>query len=158
MRDSIDLFSALERSSFRQRFKLGAHERAYLDSKGLRTILEHAAGFIAERLAPAEPRNDGKQTPFRGHPVFIAQHATATCCRGCLAKWHCIEKGRALTAEEQAHVVAVIRRWLAEHAGAGSSHTARRSRNMPLQLKLDVDSNPPGGAGESRTAHRPKRA
>ncbi len=29
----------------------------------------------------AEPRNDGKQTPFRGHPVFTAQHATATCCR-----------------------------------------------------------------------------
>ena len=158
MRDSIDLFSALERSSFRQRFKLGAHERAYLDSKGVRTILEHAAGFIAERLAPAEPRNDGKQTPFRGHPVFIAQHATATCCRGCLAKWHRIEKGRALTPEEQAHVVAVIGCWLRKHAEQASSRTVRRSRNMPLQLNLDVDSNSPGGASESRTAHRSKRA
>jgi hypothetical protein len=158
MRHLDDLFAALELSPFRQRFNLGAHERAYLDSKGLPTVLEHAKGFIAERLAPANPRNDGKQTPFRGHPIFIAQHATATCCRGCLAKWHRIEKGRVLTPEEQAHVIAVIRRWLGEHAGAGSSHTARRSRNMPLQLNLDVDSNPPGGAGESRTAHRSKRA
>lgn len=76
-------------------------------------MLEHAAAFIAERLAPAVPRNDGRQTPMRGHPAFIAQHATATCCRGCLAKWHRIEPGRALTPQEQAHVLAAIRRWLA---------------------------------------------
>src|SRR6186997_2964597 len=112
MRDSIDLFSALERSSFRQRFKLGAHERANLDSKGVRTILEHAAGFIAERLAPAEPRNDGKQTPFRGHPVFKAQHATAVCCRGCLAKWHKIPKGHELSEREVQTVVEIILLWI----------------------------------------------
>ena len=70
------------------------------------------AEFVAQRLAPAAPRNDGKQTPFRGHPVFVAQHATATCCRGCLAKWHRIEAGRELTVEEQAHVVTAIARWL----------------------------------------------
>jgi len=76
------------------------------------TVLAHAADFIAQRLAPADPRNDGKQTPFRGHPVFVAQHATATCCRGCLAKWHHIEKGRPLTGDEQAYAVAVIEHWL----------------------------------------------
>ncbi|MCP9485713.1 MAG: DUF4186 domain-containing protein [Gaiellaceae bacterium MAG52_C11] len=37
--------------------------------------------MIAQRVAPAAPRKDGKQTPYRGHPVFVAQHATATCCR-----------------------------------------------------------------------------
>ena len=78
------------------------------------TVLAHAADFIAQRLAPADPRNDGKQTPFRGHPVFVAQHATATCCRGCLAKWHGIERGRTLTAAEQAYVIDVIGRWLNE--------------------------------------------
>jgi predicted Fe-S protein YdhL (DUF1289 family) len=46
--------------------------------------------------------------------VFIAQHATATCCRGCLAKWHRIERGRPLTEDEQAHVVNAIERWLRE--------------------------------------------
>ena len=85
-------------------------------AKGRAAVLEHAATFIAQRLAPAAPANDGKQTPMRGHPVFIAQHATATCCRGCLAKWHGIEQGRELTAEEQAHAVATIARWLDRQA------------------------------------------
>lgn len=75
-------------------------------------VVEHARDFISRRLAPAEPTNDGKQTPFRGHPVFVAQHATATCCRGCLAKWHDIEAGRELTPGEQNHVVEAIERWL----------------------------------------------
>lgn len=112
MRELDDLFLALSRSTFRQRFRLGARERSYLTAKGLPTVLDHARAFIAQRLAPATPRNEGKQTPFRGHPVFIAQHATATCCRGCLAKWHQIEEGRELTADEQAHVVAAIGRWI----------------------------------------------
>jgi hypothetical protein len=112
VRDLDDLFAALRRSPFRQRVRLGARERAYLEAKGLPAVLAHAADFVARRLAPADPPNDGKQTPFRGHPAFVAQHATATCCRGCLAKWHGIERGRALTAEEQAHAVAAISRWL----------------------------------------------
>ena len=116
MRDLDDLFAALARSAFRCGFALGAKERAYLAAKGRATVLDHAAAFVAQRLAPAAPRNDGKQTPFRGHPVFVAQHATATCCRGCLAKWHGIERGRALTAAEQAHVVASIARWLDRHS------------------------------------------
>jgi hypothetical protein len=74
--------------------------------------MEQAARFIDERLAAAEPRNDGRQTPWRNHPVFVAQHATATCCRGCLEKTHGIAKGYALTAEEKAHVLAAIERWL----------------------------------------------
>jgi hypothetical protein len=112
VRDLDDLFDALARSAFRRRFALGPKERAYLNAKGRTTVLEHAEAFVAQRLAPAMPVNDGKQTPFRGHPVFIAQHATATCCRGCLAAWHGIERGKPLTDEEQAHVVATIMRWL----------------------------------------------
>jgi hypothetical protein len=77
-------------------------------------VLAHARDFVAQRLAPAAPHNDGRQTPMRGHPVFIAQHATATCCRGCLQKWHAIPPGRPLTPEEQAHAVAAIERWLRE--------------------------------------------
>lgn len=81
----------------------------------METILAHARDFVGQRLADAEPANDGRQTPMRNHPVFIAQHATATCCRGCLAKWHNIPKGRALSAEEIDYVVAVIERWIAEN-------------------------------------------
>jgi hypothetical protein len=111
-RDLADLFAALARSPFRSRFRLGVKESAYLQSKGLPVILEHAADFVATRLAPAQPANDGKQTPFRNHPVFVAQHATATCCRGCLEKWHRIPRGRELSAAEQRYVVEVIGRWL----------------------------------------------
>jgi hypothetical protein len=112
MKDLDRVFDALARSAFRRRFRLGAAERAYLDDKGLPTVLAHAHDLIAARLAPAMPRNDGKQTPFRGHPVFVAQHATATCCRSCLAKWHGIPPGQSLTAEERNHVVETLERWL----------------------------------------------
>jgi hypothetical protein len=71
-----------------------------------------AVASVPPRLAPASPPNDGKQTPFRGHPVFVAQHATATCCRTCLNKWHHIPAGRELTADEQGYAVAVIGEWL----------------------------------------------
>jgi hypothetical protein len=112
MRNSDDLFAALARSRFRSRFRLGPKERAYLAEKTLPVILEHGRQFVRERLAPAEPKNDGRQTPMRGHPIFIAQHATATCCRGCLEKWHHIPQGRELSDEEIECVVAVLEQWL----------------------------------------------
>src|SRR6478735_4122286 len=112
MRELNELFVALRESAFRRRFHLGAEERRHLATHGLDEILVQAEELIARRLAPAAPPNDGRQTPWRGHPVFVAQHATATCCRGCLAKWHGIPAGRPLTAEEQAHAVSAIGRWL----------------------------------------------
>ena len=102
------LFARLSRSTFRSRFRLGPKERQYCWEKGAETIDRHAADFVAQRLAPAHPANDGKQTPMRGHPVFIAQHATATCCRGCLAKWHSIPPDVELTAQQQQYIVTVI--------------------------------------------------
>ena len=111
---SIDeVFGRLAHSAFRRKFRLGGRELAYLQQWGLPQVMKQAASLIAQRLAPAEPKNDGRQTPWRNHPVFVAQHATATCCRGCLAKTHEIAKGHALTAEETAHVLAAIERWLA---------------------------------------------
>ena len=114
MRDLEELFAALGESQFRGGFKLRGKELAYLRSKGLSVVLEHASDFIDKRLAPAHPANDGKQTPTRNHPAFVAQHATATCCRGCLQKWHHIPKGRALDASEKRHVLSVLERWLTE--------------------------------------------
>ena len=116
MRSLDDLFAALGNSPFRRRFHLGTAEREYIEGRGLERVLVEAEELIARRLAPAAPRNDGKQTPFRGHPVFVAQHATATCCRGCLAKWHEIPRGEALTDAEQAHVIATIERWLRDQS------------------------------------------
>jgi hypothetical protein len=112
VREWEDLKAALARSGFRSRFHLGGRDRAYLVQRTLPVVIEHARRFVNERLAPAEPRNDGRQTPMRGHPVFVAQHATATCCRGCLAEWHFIAKGKPLSPEEIDYVVGVIERWL----------------------------------------------
>jgi hypothetical protein len=112
MRNREDLFQALARDRFRAKFKLSPTDRAYLHLKGRESVLAHAREFIARRIAPAYPSRDGKQTPFSGHPVFPAQHATATCCRGCLEKWHGIPRGRALTVKEQGYVVDVIEGWL----------------------------------------------
>ena len=112
MRALAEVFERLARSSFRSRFRLGPAERAYLEAKGLETMLAHARDFIERRLAHAFPDMDGKQTPMRGHPVFIAQHATATCCRSCLAKWHDIPAGRPLGEDEKAHLLAALERWL----------------------------------------------
>ena len=114
MRDMNELFAALGRSKFRSRFRLTGKEAEYLRDKGLATILRHAQDFVTNRLADADPANDGRQTPMRNHPVFVAQHATGTCCRGCLAKWHRIPKGEPLTQEQIDYIVAVLRRWLAQ--------------------------------------------
>ncbi|MCC8162042.1 MAG: DUF4186 domain-containing protein [Lachnospiraceae bacterium] len=110
--DAASLFDRLARSKFRSSFSLKAADRAYVEEKGMDTIRSHAQDFVRKRLAPAEISNDGKQTPMKGHPVFLAQHATATCCRGCLEKWHRIPKGCELSEEQQDYVVDVLMEWI----------------------------------------------
>jgi len=110
MADKIQ--QALQKSKFRSSFKLKPADTAYIKKTGFKKIEEHAEDFIRKRLAPAVPKNDGKQTPFKGHPVFKAQHATATCCRGCLYKWYKIQKNKELSEEEIKRIKAVIMNWI----------------------------------------------
>lgn len=77
--DLTDLFERLAKSEFRMKFRLSGKDLDYISDKGLDTIRRHARDFIAKRLAPAVIPNDGRQTPMRGHPVFLAQHATGCC-------------------------------------------------------------------------------
>ena len=102
----------LSKSKFRSRFNLSLSERRYLLDKGIDTIRSHAEDFIKKRIAPANLENDGQQTPMRGHPVFVAQHATATCCRGCIEKWHGIKADHDLSDVEQKYIVDVIMWWI----------------------------------------------
>ncbi len=103
---------SLKKSTFRSKFKLTEKDRQYIQDKGIDTIRQHAIDFIKTRIAPQFPKNDGKQTPMRGHAVFIAQHATATCCRGCIEKWHGIKKGRVLNDEEIEFIVGLLMGWI----------------------------------------------
>ena len=112
MDQCFNVLDKLAKSKFRSRFKLRARELEYIKEKGLDKIKSHAEDFIRDRIASAEPVNDGKQIPMRGHSVFVAQHATATCCRGCIEKWHKFPKGRELTKIEQKYLVSVIMEWI----------------------------------------------
>lgn len=107
-----DIFDRLAKSEFRSKFRLKQKDKEYIAQKGLDTIERHARDFVSKRLAPAQIPNDGKQTPMKGHPVFIAQHATACCCRGCIKKWHKIQKGNELTQSQQDYIIGIIMEWI----------------------------------------------
>ena len=102
----------LSLSKFRSSFHLRKDMINYIDTKGLDIIRKHAYDFINNRLKPSKILNDGKQTPMKGHPVFIAQHACGCCCRGCLEKWHKIPKGRELTNKEVDYIVELLIKWI----------------------------------------------
>ena len=107
-----EALNKLKKSKFRSKFHLSDMDNKYIDDKGLEVIRRHAEDFIAQRLAPDNIPNDGKQTPMRGHPVFIAQHACACCCRGCLSKWYRVNPNKQLSPTEQEKIVNLIMTWI----------------------------------------------
>lgn len=112
MNEISEVLKRLSKSKFRNSFYLRDKEKKYIEEKGMNKIKEHAFDFIKKRLSRKIIPNDGRQTPMRGHPVFIAQHATATCCRRCLYKWHHIDQNKQLSYEEIEYIVKVIISWI----------------------------------------------
>ncbi len=108
----VSAFAKLAKSKFRSRFHLSEADRKYIAEKDMETIRRHCEDFIRTRLAPADPPNDGKQTPMRGHPVFKAQHACACCCRDCLAKWWHVPQGIEIPADRQQGIVDFLMAWI----------------------------------------------
>ena len=105
------MLESLAKSKFRSSFKLGKKYIDYIDKVGLVKIRSYAKEFIEKRLA-VKPLNDGDQTPYKGHPVFIAQHGTATCCRKCLNKWYKIAENKTLTEDEITSILNIIMKWI----------------------------------------------
>lgn len=112
MQSIEEALDKLAHSRFRSSFHLNQKQKEYIAEKGMDVIESHACDFVEKRLAPARIENDGKQTPMKGHPVFIAQHATACCCRGCLYKWYRVERNVALTPVQQQKIVKLIMAWI----------------------------------------------
>ena len=112
MQSIEEALDKLAYSRFRSSFHLNQKQKEYIAEKGMDVIESHACDFVEKRLAPARIENDGKQTPMKGHPVFIAQHATAFCCRGCLYKWYRVERNVALTPVQQQKIVKLIMAWI----------------------------------------------
>ena len=131
--DLDNLFQKLARSKFRSKFRLNYDDQLFAEMKGPEVLRQHAHDLIIKRLAPEEPLKDGKQTPVKGHPVFVAQHATGCCCRGCLLKWHDIPKHRELSDEEVEYIVRVLLEWIAKNLQ--KEHRKRRIKKgetLPL--------------------------
>ena len=129
-------------SPFRAKFQLSDADRAYARAKGKATIDRHAHEMLRDRVGAAYPKKDGKQTPWKGHPVFTAQHATATCCRGCIMRWHHIPKGQPLTEAQIDRLAALAMAWI-----------ERDLRRHPEQGELNVDPAVPTPSTPKRKAH-----
>ena len=107
-----NILDRLSKSKFRSSFHLKDKDILYIEDKGIDKIINHAYDFVTKRLADTSNVTDGKQTPMKGHPVFIAQHATGTCCRRCLEKWHHISKNKNMTEDDIKYVVDIIISWI----------------------------------------------
>ena len=77
------MLERLSHSQFRAKFALTDKDRAYARTKGKATIDRHAREMLRDRIGAAEPKNDGRQTPWRGHPVF-----RSACYRHMLPRMH----------------------------------------------------------------------
>jgi exodeoxyribonuclease V alpha subunit len=107
-----DKLDSLSKSKFRSSFHLNKKMKEYVKEKGYDTLRSHAHDFINERLKVMKP-NDGKQTPMRQvHPIFIAQHACACCCRGCIYKWHHIPKDKILSDKDISFLTELMIEWI----------------------------------------------
>ena len=102
--DINKLLDSLAKTKFRGSFHLNNKMKDYVKKKGLDKIKKDTFEIIIKRLAPA--------AVSQVHPTFIAQHATGTCCRGCLKKIHHIPKGKELTNNEINYIVLVIITWI----------------------------------------------
>lgn len=147
-----DLFERIAESAFRSRFQLKPADRQYVREKGMDTIRRHAEDLIRQRLAPAVIPNDGKQTPMRGHPVFLAQHGCACCCRGCLEKWHGIKAGVPLTEEQQAYVADVLMEWIRRQM---AMHNRRQTDRERTETSMQGAERIPGASTVKGAGRKP---
>lgn len=134
MKDFQTLFSRLKNSKYRTSFSLRRTEVAYLQNLGLDKVLEDGRFFLKTRITPARPHNDGKQTPKKGHPIFVAQHATATCCRACIESYHGIPKGRALTFIEEDYILSLLEYWIGHQNSDSKIVKPKKDTNQPSFL------------------------
>lgn len=117
-KDWEKLQEKISQSDYRAEIDLDEEEFSYIESRGMDMLVQHAHDFVERRLGPAKPRNEGKQTPLKGHPIFLAQHATGSNSRQALAEFHDIPEGKKLTEDQMAYVTDLILRWLHERIAA----------------------------------------
>ena len=145
-RYAAELLERLSHSKFRASFSLGVADRAYAWSKGMPVVARHARELLRARVGAARPLKDGKQTPYRGHPVFVAQHATATCCRSCIARWHGIPAGVPLSDRQIERLATLVTAWIQRDLDA---HPRPATGTAPLPSRSRTRGSGRGRAGAS---------
>ncbi|MFC1690604.1 DUF4186 family protein [Nanoarchaeota archaeon] len=106
-----DNLAKTKTSHFRRKFHLNEAEKKYIADKGLDHLRKQAEFVISTKILHPLA-NDGYQTPYYGHPIFKAQHATATCCRNCIRKWWRFPSNRSLNKTEFSFIVNLIMKWV----------------------------------------------
>jgi hypothetical protein len=103
--DVQNTFNALKYEMWRHHFwhvELDQRAINYARRKGRLGLRDAVRKRLSTSIGGALPFHDGFQTPREnsGNPIYYAQHATASCCRKCVEKWHGIPQGRELTDSE----------------------------------------------------------
>jgi hypothetical protein len=105
--DANYTFGALQYELIRHHFwHIPVSERAvnYARRKGCALLRQAAERQIRQSVGSAKHPREGFQTSRETSPtanaIHFAQHATASCCRRCVAEWHGIPEGRPLSADE----------------------------------------------------------
>jgi hypothetical protein len=89
----------------------------YAKRKGKINLMATVEKRIRSSVSKPADSFDGRQTDWNGNPIFYAQHATATCCRRCIEKWHNIPRDRELTKSEIQYFTELARRYLGDRFG-----------------------------------------
>ena len=116
-KDITSIRAKLDKDGRSNKFTLGEAEVEYIQSRGIDILRLHATDFIQKRIAPAEPKNDGHQTPTKGHPVFIAQHACGCNDRDAVETFFSLKKGKQLSEKEVTLIVDVLISWMHDQLG-----------------------------------------
>lgn len=106
------ILNKLSKSKFRSSFHLRKYMIDYINQKGMGVVREHTIAFVNQKLSVYNPQNDGRQTPMKNHPTFIAMHACACCCRRCMEKWYKIPKTKVLNDKEKEDIVNLLMTWI----------------------------------------------
>lgn len=102
----------LAKTKYRRQYVLSPKLKEYCRQTGMEKLRRKAFEIVREKVSSPYYKGEGRQTPLDGHPIYIAMHATGTCCRTCLEVWHSIVSGRRLTEKDIIYIVDTIMEWI----------------------------------------------
>jgi len=109
--DVAGVFTELQHELIRHVFfhsKFDAAAKVEARKLGLNELKAKVRPYLEKKIGRAQIWRDGTQTPKEGSAIHFGQHATATCCRKCMAYWHGIDRDRELTLAELDYAAGLV--------------------------------------------------